>query len=430
MTTADILRPLALTASLLARFWPQLLLIGALGYVARDLLLEAAVAVGLRYPLGGMVVLSLVVLTKLLVVVMMFAALRPGLPALQSLRQDARSDDVPAPRRQDADRTLAVTAAVILPFFAYYAAWGFLGDTVREYSRLALDRVEFGERLQIFELLRSRGLIAAILACWVIRWLAKRMTERSDAPWWRLLVVAADASWIFIGLFALDKWKDDLITWFGAGALLGQLSMGGGSMLSMAAHAAADFVPMEFREVGAFEQVRNLFFYALLPMVWLAMAAIINGYDLSAAPASVPAAPSRASTWRKWFHDFALHFLGGYRSRYRPVWACLTLTLGAGLGTLLTFIVTYRAIGWLGIWLWYWATRTLGPYEIDTWQTLAGIMSIFIGNPSDIDGGILLDAVRIALLAAVLEHAVSTGRDAQAASASTRTAAPPATPRP
>jgi transposase InsO family protein len=34
-----------------------------------------------------------------------------------------------------------VTAAAILPFFAYYAAWGFLGDTVREYSRLALQRV-------------------------------------------------------------------------------------------------------------------------------------------------------------------------------------------------------------------------------------------------------------------------------------------------
>ena len=51
---ADIVRPLALAASLLGRFWPQLLLIGALGYIARDLLLNAAVGVGQHNPLGGM----------------------------------------------------------------------------------------------------------------------------------------------------------------------------------------------------------------------------------------------------------------------------------------------------------------------------------------------------------------------------------------
>ena len=45
---ADIVRPLALAASLLGRFWPQLLLIGALGYIARDLFLNAAVASACR----------------------------------------------------------------------------------------------------------------------------------------------------------------------------------------------------------------------------------------------------------------------------------------------------------------------------------------------------------------------------------------------
>ena len=32
------------------------------------------------------------------------------------------------------------------------------------------------------------------------------------------------------------------------------------------------------------------------------------------------------------------------------------------------------------------------------------------GSPSDLDGGILLDAARIALLAAILEHAVASQR--------------------
>ena len=402
MIVADIVRPLVLTARLLARFWPQLLLIAAVGMILRDLLLNAAVGVGLNYPLGGMVTLSLVVLVKLLVVVAMFAALRPGLPALASLREEARMPETDMRWRDRSDRVLAATTVALLPFFAYYAAWGFLGDTVREYSRLALARVPFGESLNIFAFMRSGGLIAAIVFCWFVRWGAKRMHGRSHSPYWRLLVVAADATWIFIGLYALGVWKDDFIEWLGAGALVENLAMGV-QRLSMAAHAAAGFKPVEFREPGIGEQAQRLFFYALLPMVWLVMAAIINGYDLSAAPEAAAAPSGRSSTWRGWLNDFLSHFIGGYRSRYQPVWTCLKLTLGAGLGTLLTFIVAYRMLNWLGAWLWYLATRTLEIHDLAVWQVAASVIGVFIGSPSDLDGGILLDAARIALLAAVLE---------------------------
>lgn len=402
---ADVVRPLALTASLLGRFWPQLLLIAALGYIARDLLLNAAVGVGLQNPLGGMVVLSLVVLTKLMVVVLMFAALRPGMPALAALRQEA-SPAVAAGRPAAGDHMLAVTAAAILPFFAYYAAWGFLGDTVREYSRLALQRVPFGERLDIFNFVHSEGMVASIAACWAIRWFAKRMNARAQRPYWRLLVVAADATWIFIGLYALGVWKNDLITWIGAGAILQSLN----ESLTMTAHAAGGFTPVEFRPVPLFDQLQRLFFYALLPLVWLVMAAIINGYELSAATAPLPAATSRADTWRKWFKDFVKHFVGGYRSRYQPIWTCLRLTLSTGLATLITFVIAYRALNWIGAWLWYAATRGIGVDDLSAWQVIANVLDVFIGSPSDLDGGILLDAARIALLAAVLEYAVATQR--------------------
>ena len=414
---ADIVRPLALAGSLLGRFWPQLLLIGALGYIARDLLLNAAVAVGLQNSLGGMVVLSLVVLTKLMVVVLMFGALRPGMPALASLRQEATvagGGDRPA----TGDHMLAVTAAAILPFFAYYAAWGFLGDTVREYSRLALQRVPFGERLNIFNFVQSQGMVASIAACWAIRWFAKRMNARARSPYWRLLIVAADATWIFIGLYALGVWKNDLITWIGAGAILQSLNEHLPA-LSMAAHAADGFTPVEFRAAPLFEQLQRLFFYALLPLVWLVMAAIINGYELSAATAPLPAGTSRADTWRKWFKDFVKHFVGGYRSRYQPILTCLRLTLSTGLATLLTFVIAYRALGWIGAWLWYAATRTIGVDDLATWQVIANVLAVFIGSPSDLDGGILLDAARIALLAAVLEHAVASQRTPRPAAATT-----------
>ncbi|TIU15120.1 MAG: hypothetical protein E5W40_04445, partial [Mesorhizobium sp.] len=89
-TIEDIYRPLALTARFLVQCWPQLLLVGCLGMIARDLLLQGAVTVGLQFPLGGMVILSLVVLAKLTVLVMMFVVLRPHMPAVAALRQKAK----------------------------------------------------------------------------------------------------------------------------------------------------------------------------------------------------------------------------------------------------------------------------------------------------------------------------------------------------
>ena len=149
------------------------------------------------------------------------------------------------------------------------------------------------------------------------------------------------------------------------------------------------------------------------------MAAIINGYELSAATAPLPAGTSRTDTWRKWFKDFVKHFVGGYRSRYQPILTCLRLTLSTGLATLITFVIAYRALGWIGAWLWYAATRTIGVDDLATWQVIANVLAVFIGSPSDLDGGILLDAARIALLAAVLEHAVASQQTPRPAAATT-----------
>ncbi|WP_429126587.1 hypothetical protein [Ensifer sp. 4252] len=404
---ADALGPIGLMGRLLARFWPQLLLIGAAGYIARDLLLRAAVEVGLRHPLGGMVVLSLVVLAKLIIVVLLFLALRPGLPALESLRQPKGGPVSSGTSGGNDRRLLAVTAAAILPFFAYYAAWGFLGDTVREYSRLALSKVAFGEKADFFDILSSSGLLLSVAICWLVRWAAKRMSKKSPAPMWRLLIVAADASWIFIGLYGLAIWKDQFITWLGAGTLLSALDWGNSLQLIGVAYAVENFVPVEFRRPDWPIQVQSLFFYTLLPLVWLVMAAIINGYELSTAGPRAKPARTSARSWRKWLTDFLEHFVSDYRSRYGPVWTCLKLTLGSGLATLLTFIVAYRLIGWLGAWLWFATTRLLGVEEFATWEFVFSILVVFIGSPSDLDGGILLDAMRISLLAAMLEQALS-----------------------
>ncbi|HWK69010.1 MAG TPA: hypothetical protein VNS34_29140 [Rhizobiaceae bacterium] len=400
----DVSRPLGLTARLAERYWPQLLLLGAFGYIAHDLLLEAAVAAGLRNALAGMVILSLVVLVKLAVIVAMFSVLRPALPGITGLGGGPGAPPESEPKADG--RLLAVTAAAILPFFVYYAAWGFLGDTVREYSREALARTPFGERASFLDLAQSRWVFFSIAGIWMIRWLAKGMNDRAKVPYWRFLVVACDASWVFIGLYALTTFKDQLIEYFGSGRFMTGDKVSWFALVSPAS-AAADFTPVELIEPSFWLQAQNLFFFALLPLVWLVMAAIINGYEVSTKPARRDHAAT--SHWRKWVGDFIGHFIAGYRSRYTPVWKCVRLTLGASIATLLTFVIAYQAITWLGAWAWVGATRLIGAHDLATWQFLADPIALFIGSPSDLDGGIVLDVLRICLLAAVLDHALGSG---------------------
>lgn len=405
----DLLAPLLLALRLFGRYWPQLILLAAAGLLVRDLLLSAAVAVGLENALAGMIVLSFVVLAKLAVTVLMFSALRPNLPAIRGLGQGKQSPEDQADKAPSV-RLMSMVAIAILPFFAYYAAWGFLGDTVREYSRLALSKVPFGETANFLDLLTSQWLLASIAACWLVRWAVKRISRRSTWPLWSFLIVACDASWIFIGLYALSTWQEQLFAWLGSGGFFKALPelQGVRSSLVGQAWAAGDFVPAELQGPGLWSSARSLFFYALLPLVWLVMAAIVYGYDAAAdTPAARTPAATRGGTLFGWLKDFLEHFIADYRGRYMPVLRCVRLALGAGLGTLIALVVGYRLIGWLGAWLWVAATRLIGAHELSTWQVIVEPISLLIGSLSDLDGGILLDPLRICLLAAVVERAVA-----------------------
>lgn len=402
----DIIRPLSLAGRLFLRFWPQLLLLATIGVLLHDLLLDLAVRAGLENALAGMVVLSFVVLAKLVIIVMMFAVLRPAMTGLTALAEEPAA--TPGTRYRTT-HIVGVTAIAILPFFAYYAAWGFLGDTVREYSRLALARVPFGENANFLDLLQARWLVLSIIACWVIRWFAKQMNNRAAVPYWRFLVVACDASWIFIGLYGISTYTSRLIERLGAGAFTASSSLIG------EARAAEAFTPAEFAAPDFWTQVQSLFFFGLLPLVWLVMTAIIYGYELSnPVAASVGDDTGRTKTWRRWFGDFVGHYVGGYRLRYGPVWRCVRLTLTAGPATLLTLMIAYQFITWAGAWAWVGATRAIGAHDLTTWQMLADPFTLLFGSPSDLSGGILLDAIRICLLAAVLDYAITSGRRQEA----------------
>ncbi|OBQ73360.1 hypothetical protein [Mesorhizobium erdmanii] len=420
---ADIIRPISLSFSLLRRFWPQLVALVLAGVLAGDLLLQLAAKVALANHFAGLAMLTLVALAQLVVTVAMFHVLRPGLPHLLAAQRGADKAEEPATDRQGSRLVRMITIA-LLPFFAYYAAWGFLGDIVRQYSRETLDQADFGQSANVLDVLDSRWLLVSVAVSWLIRRLAKFMQTRTKtASFWQIVVVICETNWIFVGLYVISRWKDSALQWLMSRSFWSTLQAAAEGLASPVPVAAATpMVPVEITSIAPSTVAVNLFFYMLLPLIWLVMAALIYGYDVRDDAAlrrvhnRVERFGQRYAGLPKFLRDFVEHFIAGYRSRYLPIANGVRLTVSSSLLLLCTLIVGYRLIDWGAAWLWLGATRLIGPHELDVWQIFSRGVTLLFGSPfQDSSTGILIEPIRICFLAAVLETAFSLTKGTEAA---------------
>ncbi|MGL4961146.1 MAG: hypothetical protein ACRC67_07920 [Inquilinus sp.] len=425
-----MLAPLVLTGKLWWRFWPQLTLLVLIGILLNDQLVLLSANIGFVDRSLGFAALTLVVLTKLVVTVISFMILRPALPAAAAAQALSAGTAVPitgpdpaiaggtgpspAPaastRRQRLTSFATTLTIALVPFFAYYAAWGLLNDTIREYSILGLDLAPLGEGGNLLDAIGARWLVVSVVATWILRRLFIALRDRTGAPVWKLLIVLCETNWVFIGLFVLSQWKDEAIAWVASGTAWEWLNRIWQAVLTPISTAFAAAEPVEQAMPDATTAATGLFFYALLPLIWLVLAALIYGHDLGGDPGwmrhrRLERIGSRYAALPKFIRDFIGHFIGGYRSRYLPVANSIRLVLHADLALLLILIVGWRAIGWAADWLWMGATHVIGPHALNLQQLFVDGLSLLLGNLSETTPGILVDPLRICLIAAVLEIA-------------------------
>ncbi|WP_448953709.1 hypothetical protein [Labrys neptuniae] len=392
---------------LLRRYGPQLMAIWLIGMLAEDVLTEIAVHIGFLNQLAGLSTLTLVVLTKLVMIVAMFELIRPGLPSLQAAAKAAESAEAEASGTGSAGFTTALSLALV-PFFAFYAAWGFLGDTVREYSKLALDLTPFGQNARILDVSGGWWLLASVATAWLVRLGAKQMHKRSSHVFWPILIVVCEANWAFIALYVLTNWHNEIT------AFIAHLPETMGGWLFPAAKAAAVAPSVENTPTSWGDALTSLFFYALYPVVWLTLAALVYGYDIGRSGAPAPGRWSRAIA--RWdglpqsLRDFLGHFVAGTAKRYRALAEGVGLTFSSGLALIVAVIIIFRILDWASAWAWYGAARLIGPHEIGLWQIIAHALSIAFGSPSAPGNGALIMPLKVTLLAAGLETGFARGR--------------------
>ena len=233
--------------------------------------------------------------------------------------------------------------------------------------------VPFGESGgNVLDVLDSRWLLVSVAISWVIRKIALTMQERSRQGFWQIVVVVCETNWIFVGLYVISRWKDDWMAWLMSRNFWSVFQAMGDGLVS-AAHAAS-IVPVEMASAGFWATASSLFWFMMLPVIWLVMTALVYGYDvkddkeLLRIHGRIERFGERYKAVPAFLRDFVEHFIKGYRSRYLPIANGVRITMSSGVLLVLTLIVGYRLIDWASAWLWLGAARLIGAHDLDVWQ--------------------------------------------------------------
>lgn len=390
----------ALTARLLWRHWPALAFWFFAQRVCYDLLMDLAVKLGERSVLLSFAALSVLIVTQLAGTILMFQSLRPSLPMLAG---GALTPDTRAVRKQ----WITALAIAMLPFFAYYAGWGLLEDLRRQFRTEYVFSVWEKENLN--QVLKLKGLWIALAVAWAVRWFSKRRATASGHALWNVIATSCEAYWVFVGVAAIaqltklaqDWWHERVVyvavtTWWESPTAL----------YKTLAPTKRGLAPLwEFFSTAAGA--------VALPLIWLAITAIIYGIDLRRAQRLDDAdeALGKVTQRFKSMH-FTLRMLAdkasaGWTSKGVPVVNSLRLVLRAGLPALLTLCVCWQLLAYVDSWSWRLMTLWIGPQDPD-WQRVIGQpWAVFLTTPLSFRTSLLTDVLRVVLLAATFDRAIA-----------------------
>ena len=394
----------ALAGRLLWRHWPALLFWFFAQRVAYDLLLGVAIRLAEASVLLSYAAIALLIVSQLVGVIAMFLVLRPSLPGLDSAG--------PGPALPQARPWLNVLAVALLPFFAYYASWGLLDGVKRDFTLSYIFGVSFERRESLQDILGLRGLWMALLASWALRALAKRRFASSGHGIWSVVVAVCEAYWLFVGAAVIARGYNALREWWHSrvayvavadwweNPFLGMFSL---APLKRALAPLLDFISTGLGGV-------------VMPLVWLALTALVYGMDLRRRRRLDPAEARLRLVSRRYRHlDLVWRRLieklsGGWTSKGLPILNSIRLVLRAGLPALLMLCVGWQLLAFIDAHAWRLAVNLIGAHEWRQWQVYGAPVSLLVNGPLSLRPALFTELLRIVLLAATFDRAMASLR--------------------
>ena len=409
------------------RFWPQLAACYLLGLLGRRAAIELAAWAGWDNDLWAALIMPLAGLARLGSYEAMFFVLRSGVPALAAL-----------PTRTA--RRVDVFATVIVPFFAIYLAWKMFAEDWIAYENRALD-YRIGDAmttpgtadLHPESLPVGTVTLVLIVAALVLRYVLSRFKD--VMPGWMIAVrVYVDALWVFLGLsFAASQ---DVTFFINPTGWLSQRRI----MVwftETRAELFSHFRPLEVMWDTVTWTVSTVFGGATIPLLWLAVAAIVYGVSMPADWRSAARRVAgqradlifeRAATRQKrvrdrWSQlpevrrsearDVVLSRLGNYR----PITDSARLILHGGVLALALYVLGYLGLAWLDMAgsfyrpevragnLFRGAAWLLGPHPQAYWDAVRPTL-VFLSH-------LIIEPLRVCLIASTVAYCLEHVRPQQ-----------------
>lgn len=410
-TATEGLRLLVVAAELWWSRLPALIGVFALGFGLHLLGLTASARLGSSHPVLATLVFVLAVLAKVAALVIMIWLCRPP---------------------TDHESALDVAALAIGPFLAVYAVWGLVEDELYALfsANIAVSGLGGPDDWSInLRWLRFYLLLAVVV--WVLRQVVGHLSRARPIRPLLLLGVVLEGTWTFASALALLAGLGRAIDWFSSRAVWRGVVDSWYALLGVLPEIRLPFDLTLPEAVAGITRwlagtlLPGLWSAVLLPMVWLALTAVVYGYrdldaravaagsvwDLASRRADRRRATPRSGTgrWRSLLRQAATVATTDLRTKYLPVAQALRMLVRTGPWFLAAYLVLATAVETARAWAVRGLARLLGPR--DPYAALAWSWA------EDLVVGCLFTTAAVALYAAAARRALDRGLSAAAAPA-------------
>lgn len=404
--------------TLLWRHWPALLALYLAGTLGRYVTIQVAGYLGAYSAIGGALLFPLAILSRLVALVAMLLVLRDGMVQLGVLAP-IPSDRV-ARRRAFTDALLGG----ILPFVAFYAAWGYLREDAQAYfSRLleintglimetiGTDAERAGDAA-VGELSFGPLTIAIIIVAFAGRWLWKRYRARLPRGL-AAIAVYLEVLWVYLSVTLIADALNTVTSWV-------QTRQGSVWLGELREWVGAQLVPVAWIWDGIEWFLGEAGGIVLLPLAWLTIAGVIYGQAVAPQTARLSGgivlrAQARYNTLPSRLRARLQDIWSDLIARFQPIGRAILLMWRAGPVLIGTYILLFTVLLWLDGALELAITRAIGPNDLGGFWMLNEPL-IFLAVP------LIIEPLRVVLVASAYDAVI--GRLTPAP------AGPPAEPEP
>jgi hypothetical protein len=389
---------LTLTARLVVARWPQLLALYLAGWLARYLLIELASVFGAFSALAGLLVLPLAILARLGSFIAMFLVLRRAMPAFSDLNAQGGDGVGVAAGRLPQGKVSAIFLASIVPFFAFYAVWQLFEEDTIQYTKSALEKIDYLNGRPIsaaINLIVDPLTITIVVVAFVGRYLIKRFANKLPR-WTNLIAVYLESVWVYVTIFLIMNQTEYVRAWVDSRAVTHLVT-------DLRTSLTASFAPVGALWAGVEWVIGAAGGLVLLPIAWLTLAGIVYGRAL--VQPKIALRVDNPQLWRVRKRlgllpnvvrvrakDLSKDFIG----RWTPLTNAVVLIWRAGVLPMGIFVLAYTVLEAANLWLRLAGVQLIGPHHLNTWWMNFDDMLSFVVS-------VLVEPVRIALIAAAYD---------------------------